>query len=74
MISQNIFADLKRPKGKYKLHNKTTRSCLLNEKGCHSNHSSNLTEIKKILYVEDNVINMHEKYQLHPLYGLRRFF
>ena len=36
---------------------------------CHSTQSSDLIGIKNTTYVEDNVITMHAKYQLHPLYG-----
>ena len=31
--------------------------------------SSYLNKTKNTIYVEDNVINMYEKYQLHPPYG-----
>ena len=36
---------------------------------CHSNQSSNPTEIKNINFVEGNVLSKYAKFRLHPLYG-----
>ena len=36
---------------------------------CHSNRSSNLTEIKNITFVEGNVLSKYAKLRLHPPYG-----
>ena len=38
-------------------------------KSCHSNQSSYPTEIKNTSYEEANVLSMHAKFRLHPLYG-----
>ena len=36
---------------------------------CHSNQSSNPTEIKNITFVEGNVLSKFAKFQLHPQYS-----
>ena len=36
---------------------------------CHSNQSSYPTEIKKITFVEGNVLSKYAKFRLHPPYG-----
>ena len=36
---------------------------------CHCNESTLATTIKNILYVEDNIMNIYAKFQLHPPYG-----
>ena len=36
---------------------------------CHSNQSSNPTEIKNITFVEGNVLSKYAKFRLHPPYG-----
>ena len=40
-----------------------------NETNCHSNQFVS-EQNKNTTYVEDNVINTHEKFQLHPPYGV----
>ena len=36
---------------------------------CNSNETSWATTIKRIIYVETNVMKMYAKFQLHPPYG-----
>ena len=36
---------------------------------CHSNQSSYPTEIKKITFVDGNILSKYAKFELHPPYG-----
>ena len=49
------------------------RSNHKNKNNCYSNQFY-LNKTKNIIYVEDNVINMFEKYQLQPPYGFLEDF